>query len=212
MSVIWEAKCRMCRRAGRKLFLKGERCVTKKCAIEKEWRRKPPGQHGTERKDKKITEYAQQLREKQNLKRMYLLRETQFANYMVEAQRRRGVTGENLLQLLETRLDNTVFRLGWTSSRGAARQMVSHGYLSVNGRRVNIPSYQLRPSDVVTLREDKRETKMAVEAIKRLAVAPRPQWVAMDLNTLEGRVLALPTRDQIENDIEEQIIVEYYTR
>lgn len=212
MSVIWEAKCRMCRRAGRKLFLKGERCVSKNCAIEKESRRKPPGQHGGERRDRKVTQYALQLREKQNLKRMYQLRETQFANYMSEAQRRRGVTGENLLQLLETRLDNVVYRLGWTTARGASRQMVSHGFVAVNGKPVNIPSYQVRPNDVVTLREAKRGTKMAVEAIKRLAVAPRPQWLSMDLNTLEGRVVSVPARDQIEADIQEQIIVEYYTR
>ncbi|MEI6512592.1 MAG: 30S ribosomal protein S4 [bacterium] len=212
MSVVWEAKCRLCRRAQQKLFLKGDRCVTRKCAIERETRQKPPGQHGEEKLNKKITQYGEQLREKQKLKRAYLLRETQFATYMVHAQRRRGVTGENLIQLLEMRLDNTVYRLGWAPSRGAARQMVSHGFITVNGKRVDIASCQTRQGDVIGIYSTKKETTLVVEALKRLAVAPRVEWLSMNLDTLEGTVLAMPKREQIVNDIMESLIVEFYTR
>jgi small subunit ribosomal protein S4 len=212
MSVIWTSKCRYCRRAGQKLYLKGARCHTRKCAMERESRKKPPGQHGEEAARRRPTEYGQQLLEKQKLKRQYLLREKQFSHYMEEASRRRGVTGENLIQLLETRLDNVVFRLGWATSRGQARQMVSHGFFMVNGRRTNIPSFQLRPGDVVSLHPSKRETKLIDEAIKTVQTANVPKWLSLDYETFDGKVLELPQRSEVDNDINEQLIVEFYTR
>ncbi|MCH8274590.1 MAG: 30S ribosomal protein S4 [Armatimonadetes bacterium] len=212
MSVIWAAKCRYCRRAGQKLYLKGERCYTRKCAIEKESRKKPPGQHGGSAIRRRLTEYAEQLLEKQKLKRMYLLREHQFAGYIKQAQRRRGVTGENILQLLEMRLDNTVYRLGWASSRGQARQLVSHRFFTVNGKRANIPSYQLRPGDVVALHKSKREHTFTKIAIERVATTTSPRWVELDAESFEGKVLHAPTRDEIDTQIKEQLIVEFYTR
>ncbi len=212
MSVIWESRCRYCRRAGQKLFLKGERCYTRKCAMEKDSRKKPPGQHGDDAMRRKVTEFGEQLLEKQKLKRMYQLREGQFADYMTEATRRRGVTGENMLQLLEMRLDNVAYRLGWASSRGMARQLVSHRFFTVNGRRVNIPSYQLRPGDVVGLHDSKRETTYAKSAIERVNTTTLSPWLTMDTQTFEGKVLRAPTRGEIDSDVNEQLIVEFYTR
>lgn len=213
MSVVWEAKCRLCRRAGQKLFLKGDRCYTRKCQIERENRNKPPGQHGGDAaKGRRLTEFAEQLLEKQKLKRMYQLRENQFAAYMDEASRRRGVTGENMLQLLETRLDNTVYRLGWASARGQARQLVSHNYFTVNGKRVNIPSYQLKPGDTVALHESKREKNYTKEALHNMAVHSVPPWLALDTQSFEGKLLRPPTKNELNVDVNEQLIVEFYTR
>ncbi|SRR5581483_9792676 len=212
MSVIWESKCRYCRRAGQKLFLKGDRCHTRKCAIEKEARKKPPGQHGETALRKKVTEFGEQLLEKQKLKRMYQLRESQFSAYMDEAVKARGVTGETLLQLLEMRLDNAVFRLGWAPSRGMARQLVGHRFFTVNGSRVNVPSYQLRPGDVVALHPSKREGSLIKDSIQRVAVTSPPVWLSLDTTSFEGKVLRAPARSEISADVNEQLIVEFYTR
>ncbi|HWP31683.1 MAG TPA: 30S ribosomal protein S4 [Fimbriimonadales bacterium] len=213
MSVVWETKCRYCRSAGTKLYLKGDRCYTRKCPIEKEARRKPPGQHGGTAVRRKMTEFGEQLMEKQKLKRMYQLRERQFARYMDEAFRRRGVTGESLLQLLETRLDNVVYRLGWASSRGQARELVSHRFFTVNDRIVNIPSFQVHPGDVVALHESKRDSKFIQdEAIKRVATTSPPPWLSLNPETFEAKVLHLPSRQEIDTLINEQLIVEFYTR
>ncbi|MBV6502665.1 MAG: 30S ribosomal protein S4 [Fimbriimonadales bacterium] len=161
---------------------------------------------------KKITEYGEQLIEKQKLKRIYQLREDQFERYVAEATRRRGVTGENLLQLLEMRLDNTVYRLGWASSRGQARQLVGHRFFTVNGRRVNIPSYQLKPGDVVGLHESKRETVHTKEAVGRVATTNPPAWLTLETQTYDAKVVKVPTRDEIDTLINEQLIVEFYSR
>ncbi|MGI8924520.1 MAG: 30S ribosomal protein S4 [Fimbriimonadales bacterium] len=213
MSVIWEAKCRLCRRAGQKLFLKGDRCYTRKCQIERENRNKPPGQHGDNAmRGRRLTEFAEQLLEKQKLKRMYQLREKQFSAYMDEATRRRGVTGENMLQLLETRLDNVVYRLGWATARGLARQLVSHRFFTVNGKRVNIPSYQLRPGDVVALHESKRESAYIKETLQQMGVRSIPEWLELNSDSFEGKVLRPPTKGELNLEINEQLIVEFYTR
>lgn len=213
MSVIWDSKCRYCRRAGVKLFLKGARCKSRKCAMEKDSRKKPPGQHGEDAIRKKVTEFGEQLQEKQKLKRMYQLREGQFSAYMEEATRRRGVTGENLLELLETRLDNVIYRIGWASSRGQARQLVSHRFFTVNGKRVNVPSYQTRPGDVIALHESKRETNyIKDEGIEKVTLTSPPPWISFDQSTYEAKILRVPTRNEIDTQISEQLIVEFYTR
>ncbi|MCS6949442.1 MAG: 30S ribosomal protein S4 [Armatimonadota bacterium] len=208
---IQSPKCRLCRREGVKLFLKGERCYTKKCAIEREGRRKPPGQHGEMAASKKLTEYGKQLREKQKTKRIYRVEERPFRRYVEEAIRRPGVAGENLLQLLEMRLDNVVYRLGLAVSRDQARQLVSHGFFAVNGRKVNIPSYQLRPGDEVAVAEGKRGSEPIASNLQRRG-AHLPDWLSFDATTLTGRVLARPTREQIDTDVEEQMIIEFYSR
>lgn len=208
---IASPKCRLCRREGVKLFLKGERCYTKKCAIERENRRKPPGQHGAMAVSKKITEYGKQLREKQKLRRIYRIEERPFRTYVDEAIRRPGVAGENLLQLLEMRLDNVVYRLGLAVSRDQARQMVSHGFFTVNGRKVNIPSYQLRPGDEIAGADGKRDSEPIKSNLAGRG-ANVPEWLTFDATTLTGRVVARPTRDQIDTDVEEQMIIEFYSR
>jgi small subunit ribosomal protein S4 len=213
MSVIWESKCKLCRRAGQKLFLKGERCYTRKCQIEREGRNKPPGQHGDDAlRGRRLTEFAEQLLEKQKLKRMYQLREKQFSAYMDEATRRRGITYDNLLSLLETRLDNVVYRLGWASSRGQARQLVSHRFFTVNGKRVNISSFQLRPGDSVALHESKRESRYIQEALQQVAARRMPEWLSLDDQTFEGKVSRMPERADVNLEIKDQLIVEFYTR
>jgi small subunit ribosomal protein S4 len=213
VSVTWSSRCRYCRRAQAKLYLKGDRCYTKGCPVEKEERLKPPGQHGGQLgRRRRVTAYGQQLAEKQKLKRMYQLRERQFQTYMSLAQRRRGPTGENLLQLLEMRLDNVVYRLGWASSRGQARQMVGHRFFKVNGRMCSIPSRHLRPSDTIELHESKREAKLVAVSLKRMATLKPISWLDLDPNTFTGKVLHQPARDEIGTEIREQMIVEYYTR
>lgn len=194
-----------------KLFLKGEKCV-RHCTLDKDKRRKPPGMHGAAVAQKKLTEYGVQLREKQKLRRIYRVLEGQFRHYLTEAERRKGVTGENLLQLLETRLDNIVYRLGIASSRAQARQMVSHRFFTVNGRRVNIPSYQVRAGDVIAVHESKSQTEIIREARARAHTRGLPEWLEFNTTELTGRVLALPTRDQIDTDVQEQLIVEFYSR
>jgi len=190
-----------------KLFLKGERCYTSKCAIER--RKYAPGQHG--QKQRKLEEFGIQLREKQKLKRIYRLMERQFRNYFDESVRRKGVTGETLLQLLESRLDNVVYRLGFGLSRRQARQFVNHGHFLVNGKRVNIPSYMVKPSDTVTAAPSGRQAGGIQEAIRTTAGRRTPAWLAVYPEEIRGQVLSVPSRDQIDTQVEEQLIVEYYS-
>jgi len=214
-----DPRCRQCRREGAKLYLKGDKCYTK-CTLEKtsrdgktRWRDKPPGMHGAPAFQRKITEYGQQLREKQKLRRIYRVLENQFRNYLQEALRRPGVTGENLLQLLELRLDNVIYRLGLAASRAQARQMVSHRHFTVNGQRVNIPSYLLKPGDVVGVHESMNASGAIKEARERIHTRRGvPEWLDFNGQTLEGRVVAIPTRDQIDTNVREQLIIEFYSR
>ena len=199
-------KCRVCRREGMKLFLKGERCLTEKCAVER--RSYPPGEHGRGRI--KQSEYLLQLREKQKARRYYGLLEKQFRNYYEKAAQRSGITGENLLRLLETRLDNVVYRLGFAASRAQARQLVRHGHFLVNGRRVNIPSYQVKPGDVVQMR-DGSPAQQVVRDATDLAASVAP-WLEADHEGLTGRVLKLPERAEIDTPVQEQLIVELYSK
>lgn len=198
--------CRLCRREGQKLFLKGERCYSGKCALEK--RAYAPGQHGQGRK--KSSDYGLQLREKQKAKRFYGLQETQFRNLFDKAAAKKGITGENLLILLETRLDNVVFRMGLASSRKEARQLVTHGHFTVNGKKADIPSMQLKPGDVVAVKE-KSTSSPKFKEIKEMTIST-PAWVTIDTQKLEGKVLAMPTRDQIDTPVEEHLIVELYSK
>src|SRR5438552_1404764 len=182
------------------------------CTLDKEKLKKPPGQHGSNVIQKKLTEYGVQLREKQKLRRIYRVMEGQFRNYLTEAERRKGVTGENLLQLLEMRLDNVVYRLGLASSRAQARQLVSHRFFTVNERRVNIPSYQVKPGDQVTVHESKSQTEIIKQARQKSHTRALAEWLSFDNVNLAGKVLAPPTRDQIDTGVEEQLIVEFYSR
>src|SRR5436305_10232283 len=179
MAINKDPRCRQCRREGEKLFLKGDKCISH-CTLDKEKRKKPPGQHGSNVIQKKLTEYGVQLREKQKLRRIYRVMEGQFRNYLSEAERRHGVTGENLLQLLEMRLDNAIYRLGLASSRAMARQLVSHRFFTVNGRRVNIPSYQVRAGDVVAIHETKAQTDAVKDIRAKIHTRGLPDWLEMD--------------------------------
>jgi small subunit ribosomal protein S4 len=199
-------KCRMCRREGLKLFLKGERCLTEKCAIER--RSYPPGEHGRGRI--KQSEYLLQLREKQKARRYYGLLEAQFRTYYERANKQGGITGEKLLQMLETRLDNVVYRLGFAASRAQARQLVRHGHFTVNGRRVNIPSFQVKPDDVVTMKTGSGAEQIVRDATDlTAAVAP---WLQADHDGLSGTVLKWPERAEIDTPVSEQLIVELYSK
>lgn len=209
MAVNHDPKCRQCRREGEKLFLKGTRCYTKKCGIER--RPMPPGQHGPGSERKKVTEYSHQLREKQKTKRYYRVLERPFRNTLAEAERRRGVTGENLLQLLELRLDNIIYRLNFAASRAQARQLLTHGHFTVNGRRVNIPSYIVRPGDVIGVHETSRKLPPLLESLRGVG-RRTPEWLSLDPGQLSGKVLAAPTRDQIDSPVQEALIVEFYSR
>ncbi|HEY8498162.1 MAG TPA: 30S ribosomal protein S4 [Limnochordales bacterium] len=200
--------CRLCRREGVKLFLKGERCYSEKCALER--RNYAPGQHGQVRR--KPTEYGLHLREKQRLRRYYGLMEAQFRHLFQEAARRKGVTGEALLQMLELRLDNVVYRLGFAQSRRQARQLVTHGHFTVNGRRVDVPSYRLRPGDVVAVREASKDVALIRDNVTAAAGRGVPAWLEVSPERLEGRVLAVPTREQIDAPVHEQLVVEHYSR
>jgi small subunit ribosomal protein S4 len=201
--------CRLCRREGMKLFLKGERCYTEKCAIEK--RNFPPGQHGKTRKAK-LVGYGVQLREKQKVKRIYGVLEDQFRRYFESAERQRGITGETLLQLLERRLDNVIYRLGLATSRPQARQLVRHGHFLVNGKKVDVPSYSVRVSEVIGVRESSRNTPSIQHAIEEVKGRGIPEWLSFDANALSGRVSSLPTREQINLPVQEQLIVELYSK
>ncbi len=206
-----DPRCRQCRREGEKLFLKGEKCISH-CTLDKEKRRKPPGQHGSNVIQKKLTEYGVQLREKQKLRRIYRVLERPFRNYLTEATRRGGVTGENLLQLLEMRLDNTIYRLGLASSRALARQLVSHRFFTVNGRRVNIPSYQVHPGDVIAIHPSKSQTDVIKVARQKSHTRGLPEWLNYDNREMVGKVVAVPNRGQIDTNVQEQLIIEFYSR
>jgi small subunit ribosomal protein S4 len=200
--------CRQCRREGTKLFLKGDRCFTEKCGVER--RAYPPGQHGQGRT--RVSDYGLQLREKQKVKRMYGLQEAQFRLAMGSATRMRGRAGENLLSLLERRLDNVVFRLGFATSRAEARQLVRHGHFEVEGRKVDIPSFRVKTGMKVRLREKSREIARITEALAVLERRSLPGWLELDSENFEGVVKALPTREDITMPIQEQLIVELYSR
>ncbi len=203
------AVCRLCRREGMKLFLKGERCYTEKCAIEK--RNLPPGQHGKLRKAK-LVGYGLQLREKQKVKRIYGVLENQFRRYFEMADRQRGITGETLLQLLERRLDNVVYRVGFATSRAQARQLVRHGHFAVNGKKVDVPSYSVKAGDVVAVRGGSGENATIQHAMEEVKGRGIPEWIAFDPGTLSGRIASLPTREQINLPVQEQLIVELYSK
>jgi small subunit ribosomal protein S4 len=200
--------CRLCRREGTKLFLKGTRCYTKKCAFER--RPSPPGQHGVRRR--KMGDFGIQLREKQKVRRVYSVLERQFHNYFVEAGNREGVTGENLLRFLETRLDNVVFRLGFATSRAQARQLVAHGHFAVNGTPTDIPSFEVKPGDRIEVRENRREREPFKIAKETLRSHQAPEWLSLEPARLAGSVLSLPRRDQMPLDLNEQLVVEFYSR
>jgi len=199
-------KCKQCRREGIKLFLKGERCLTEKCAIER--RSYPPGEHGRGRI--KQSEYLLQLREKQKARRYYGILEKQFRNYYEKASRQSGITGEALLRMLELRLDNVVYRLGFAASRAQARQVIRHGHFLVNGRRVNIPSFQVRVGDVVQLKPDSPVEQVVRDATDLTASVPA--WLQADHDNLSGKVLKVPERDEIDAPVQEQLIVELYSK
>jgi small subunit ribosomal protein S4 len=199
----------MCRRDGVQLFLKGGRCFTDKCAIEK--RNFPPGQHGQARKAK-IVGYGLQLREKQKTKRIYFTQEGQFRNYFEKAARSKGVTGELLLQQLERRLDNVVYRLGFGSSRRQARQLVRHGHVAVNGRKVNIPSYEVSVGEEIVIREGSRKLAILEQAKEFASHQNAPTWLEIDRDNYKGRVLSLPKREDINQPVNEQLIVELYSK
>ncbi|HEX5070436.1 MAG TPA: 30S ribosomal protein S4 [Vicinamibacterales bacterium] len=201
--------CRLCRREGMKLFLKGERCYTDKCAIEK--RNVPPGQHGRARKAK-MAGYGVQLREKQKVKRTYGVLESQFRRYFEAADRQKGVTGELLLQMLERRLDNVVYRLGFATSRAQARQLVRHGHFLVNGKKVDIPSFAVRSGDSVGIRSGSAQNPTIVHAMEEVKGRGIPEWLNFDPSALAGRISQLPTREQINLPVQEQLIVELYSK
>ena len=202
------AVCRLCRREGQKLFLKGDRCYSEKCSIGA--RGYAPGQHGQGRK--KTSEYGLQLRAKQTARRFYGVQENQFHHYFEIAERRPGVTGDNLLQILESRLDNVVYRVGLASSRAEARQLVGHGHFEVNGHRVDIASYLLKAGDVVSVCEKMRSNDKIKAVVEANGSKPVPQWIDLDREKLTAKVINLPTREQIEAPVDEQLIVEFYSR
>ncbi len=203
-----DAVCRLCRREGMKLFLKGDRCFSPKCAVEK--RSYAPGQHG--RRRSKIQGYGIQLREKQKVKRMYGLMERQFRRYFAKASRKKGVTGELLLQMLERRLDNVVFRLGFTTSRAQARQLINHGHVSVDGRKVNISAYQMRAGQVISLADGIRKNVFIQAAVEASRGRTLPAWLQFDPDNFQGSVVNLPGREEITQPIQEQLIVELYSK
>ncbi len=206
MARYTDANCRLCRREGQKLFLKGERCYSGKCAIEK--RNYAPGQHGQSRK--KVSDYGLQLREKQKAKRFYGMQEKQFRNLFEKAARKQGKTGENLLILLETRLDNAVYRLGFASSRKEARQLVVHGHFTVNGKKAAAPGMQLKAGDVIKVKE-KSTSSPKFKEIKEMSITV-PSWMAVDVEKLEGKIVAMPTREEIDTPVAEHLIVELYSK
>jgi small subunit ribosomal protein S4 len=212
MARYTDAVCKQCRREGEKLFLKGERCLSPKCGLER--RPYPPGLHGKQSqfRRRKKSDYALQLRAKQKAKRVYGVLERQFRRYFQEAERRRGLTGSNLLIMLESRLDNVIYRLGFAASRPQARQVVRHGHVEVNGRKVDIPSYLVQPGDVVAVRPSSRPQPLFKEIALDLEHRSVPDWLRRDDQSMSGHVLALPTREDIDVTLDEQLIVEYYSR
>lgn len=204
-----DPKCRQCRREGEKLFLKGEKCFTDKCAIER--RSYAPGQHG-QKSGQRLSGYGVQLREKQKIRRVYGVLERQFRKYFAEAARRKGSTGENLLQLLESRLDNVVYRMGFGSTRAEARQLVSHKAITVNGQCVNIPSFQVKSGDVVAVREKSKKQVRIQEALALAEQIGMPSWVSIDAKKMEGVFKSAPERTDLSSDINEQLVVEFYSK
>jgi len=209
MAVYHDARCRLCRREGGKLFLKGTRCFTDKCAIER--RGYPPGEHGKGRRAKE-TNYGTQLREKQKARRIYGVMERQFRHFFTKASETRGVTGDVLLQMLERRLDNVVYRLGLAPSHHAGRQLVRHGHIQVNGRKVNIPSFQVKAGDEVKVRDKSKKLAMVLTTLESRKGQEPPEWLSLDAAALAGRVLSIPTRGSITVPINEQLIVEFYSK
>lgn len=208
MSRYKDEQCRICRREGQKLFLKGSRCYTDKCSITR--RNYAPGEHGQGRK--KISEYGTQLREKQKTKAFYGVGEKQFRKYFEMAENKKGITGEVLLQILESRLDNVVYRLGFGTSRAQARQLVNHGHFEVNGKKVDIPSYLIKAGDVITVREIKKDNKTIKENIEANAARPVPEWLEKDAEKMQGKVLRLASREDVDLPVEEHLIVELYSK
>lgn len=207
MARYTDSVCRLCRREGAKLFLKGDRCYSAKCSVTK--RQAPPGQHGQSRR--KMSEYGTQLREKQKVKRAYGVLETQFRKYFELAEKMKGITGENLLSLLERRLDNTCYRLGIGDSRAQARQLVTHGHVLIDGKKVDIPSYIVKEGQVITI-DEKSAGKEYFKSLKEAGEKTMPKWLEFDLSTLTGKILALPDREDIDLTIEEHLIVELYSK
>ncbi len=202
------ALCRICRREGEKLFLKGDRCYTEKCALER--RKYPPGQHGQARG--KLSDYGIQLREKQKIRKTYGLLERQFRRYFHVAERSKGITGEVLLQLLESRLDNIVYSMGFASNRRQARQLISHGHFLVNGRKVNIPSYVVKGGDLVEVKESSRDIPEIIDSLSKVEHRVIPKWIEVDSANFRGKVLHIPSRDEIQLPVQEQLIVELYSK
>jgi len=203
-----DSVCRLCRRENMKLFFKGERCHTDKCAFER--RQYPPGQHGQARQ--KVTEYGVQLREKQKVRRVYGVLEKQFRLYFKEAERQKGVTGKNLVMLLERRFDNVVYRLGFASTRSEARQLVRHGHFTVNGKKVNIPSFLVRVGDRIDVREKSRKVQKVVDSLEAVSRRPMPTWLELEKDAFRGSMKALPVREEITLEMNEQLVVELYSR
>ena len=208
MSRYKDEQCRICRREGQKLFLKGSRCYSDKCSISR--RNYAPGQHGQKRA--KLSEYGTQLREKQKTKSYYGVGEKQFRGYFEMASNKKGITGENLLQILESRLDNVVYRLGFASSRAQARQLVNHGQFEVNGKKVDIPSYLVKAGDVITVREIKKDNATIKANIEANAARPVPAWLELNNETLSGKVVRLASREDVDIPVEEHLIVELYSK
>ena len=203
-----EASCRICRREGEKLFLKGDRCYSEKCAVER--RKYPPGQHG--QGYRKLSDYGVQLREKQKVRKIYGLLERQFRRYFYEAERRKGITGEILLQLVESRLDNIVYRMGFAPNRRRARQLISHGHIVVTGKEINLPSYQVKEGDSVGVKDSSRDMPEIIDSLSKVEYRGIPAWVEVDSVNYTGKVLRIPSRDEIQLPIQEQLIVELYSK
>ena len=208
MARYTDEQCRICRREGQKLFLKGSRCYSDKCSISR--RNYAPGQHGQKRA--KLSEYGTQLREKQKTKSYYGVGEKQFRGYFQMASNKKGVTGDNLLQILESRLDNVVYRLGFGASRAQARQLVNHGQFEVNGEKVDIPSYLVKAGDVITVRENKKENATIKANVEANAARPVPAWLELNNETLSGKVVRLASREDVDIPVEEHLIVELYSK
>lgn len=209
MARYTDAVCRLCRREGQKLFLKGDRCYTDKCAVVR--RSYAPGQHGQGRRSK-VSEYGTQLREKQKAKRYYGVLERQFEGYFELASKKKGQTGENLLSILESRLDNVVYRLGFAMSRAEARQLVRHGHFTVNGKKVNIPSYLVKQGEIISLKDSSKSLEKIKAVIEANSFRQPPKWLDFDRNAMVAKVVALPEKDDIDLPIQEHLIVEYYSK
>ena len=208
MARYTDEQCRICRREGQKLFLKGSRCYSDKCSVTR--RNYAPGDHG--QKNKKLSEYGTQLREKQKTKSYYGVGEKQFRGYFEMASNKKGVTGENLLQILESRLDNVVYRLGFGASRAQARQLVNHGHFEVNGKKVDIASYLVKPGDVIAVRENKKDNKTIKENVEANHLKPVPDWIEKDDEKLQAKIVRLATREEVDIPVEEHLIVELYSK